>query len=331
MSFRVVALYGFVVLDDRQALAPRILQLCRENGVRGTLLLAREGINGTVAGPTTGVQALLDFLAADPRFRTLDVKESVAERLPFHRMKVRLKKEIVTLGVPGVDPTERVGTYVDGAEWNALLTDPDVIVIDTRNDYEVRLGAFKNAVNPVTSTFTEFPAYVRAQLDPKKHRKVAMYCTGGIRCEKASSFMLGEGFEQVFHLRGGILRYLETVPEEDSLWTGDCFVFDERVAVTHALAPTAARICFNCRTPLTAADQQHAAFEADVSCPSCSETLTESRRTSLRERSRQMTLAASRGEEHLGDIGPLIERRRAEKKERRAADRAHGAVPADRV
>ncbi len=318
---RVIALYGFVALDDCESLAPRLLELCRKNGIRGTLLLAHEGINGTVAGPPAGVQALLDFLSADARFHGLDVKESVAGRLPFHRMKVRVKREIVTLGLPDVDPTCRVGTYVEGEAWNALLADPEVIVIDTRNDYEVRLGTFSGAVNPGTSTFTEFPAYVREHLDPRQHKKIAMYCTGGIRCEKASSFMLGEGFEQVFHLRGGILRYLETVPQEQSLWQGDCFVFDERVAVTHALAPTQAAVCFNCRTPLTREDQQSADFEPEVSCPHCRSTLTAERRASLQERTRQIALAATRGEQHLGDIAPLVERRRAEKKARRAADR----------
>lgn len=316
-SVRVVALYAFVAIDDGNALKARLDALCRAQGLRGTLLLAHEGINGTVAGSHGGVQALLDLLAADGRFGGLDWKESFAPARPFHRMKVRWKDEIVTIGRPDVDPTRRVGTYVDAAGWNALLADPDVVVIDTRNHYEVRLGTFPGAIDPLTQSFSEFPAFVERALDPAKHRKVAMFCTGGIRCEKASSLMLDAGFEQVFHLKGGILRYLETTPADQSRWQGDCFVFDERVAVTHGLAPTAAVVCFNCRMPLTVADQADSRYERDVSCPHCADGVSDTRRAGLRERARQLALALERGEEHIGDIAPIIERRRAEKRARR--------------
>lgn len=314
---RVVALYAFVAIDDGDDLRARLDALCRAQGLRGTLLLANEGINGTVAGSYAGVQALLDLLAADGRFGGLDWKESFAPTRPFHRLKVRWKDEIVTLGRPDVDPTRRVGTYVDAAGWNALLADPDVLVVDTRNHYEVRLGTFPGALDPVTQSFSEFPAFVERELDPAKHKKVAMFCTGGIRCEKASSLMLGAGFEQVFHLKGGILRYLETTTAADSRWAGDCFVFDERVAVTHGLAPTSAVVCFNCRMPLTSDDQAAGSYERDVSCPHCVDGLTDARRAGLRERARQLALAAARGEEHIGDIAPIVDRRRAEKRARR--------------
>ena len=248
----VVALYKFVSLEDYQALRQPLLDTLMTNGVKGTLLLAREGINGTVAGPRDGMDAVLAWLRSDPRLSDLDYKESLCDEMPFYRTKVKLKKEIVTLGVDGISPTKRVGTYVEPQDWNALISDPEVLLIDTRNDYEVSIGSFQGAVDPKTKTFREFPEYVKAHYDPTKHKKVAMFCTGGIRCEKASSYMLEEGFDEVFHLKGGILKYFEEVPAEQSMWDGECFVFDNRVAVRHDLAPGSFDQCHACRHPVSA-------------------------------------------------------------------------------
>ncbi len=238
-AFVVAALYKFVDLPDYADLRAPLRAIMDAHKVKGTLLLAREGVNGTIAGSRDGIDAVLAHLRSDPRLADLEHKESYCDAQPFLRAKVRLKKEIVTLGVPGVDPNARVGTYIDPKDWNALIADPDVILIDTRNDYEVAIGTFEGAIDPKTASFGEFPEYVRANLDPRTHKKVAMFCTGGIRCEKASSFMLQEGFEEVFHLKGGILKYLEEIPAEQSRWRGECFVFDERVALGHGLAQRA--------------------------------------------------------------------------------------------
>ncbi len=262
----VAALYHFTRLDDYVALREPLLEHCRANDVRGTLLLAAEGINGTIAGTRAGIDAVLAYLCADARLAALEHKESFADAPPFQRMKVKLKREIVTMGVPEIDPTERVGTYVDPAEWNDLIGDPDVLVIDTRNDYEVEIGTFDGAVDPHLHQFRDFPVYVREHLDPAKHRRVAMFCTGGIRCEKASAFMLREGFQEVYHLKGGILKYLETVPRETSRWNGDCFVFDERVAVGQALSPGSYTMCQNCGR----------AVEKGKACGVCSQGTLES-------------------------------------------------------
>ena len=236
-NFIVAALYKFAKLPDYRAMQPGLLDFCIAQEIKGTLLLAEEGINGTVAGSRQGIDALLAFLRSDARLADLEHKESVAGKMPFYRMKVRLKKEIVTLGVPGISPSKKVGTYVAPEDWNALISDPDVVLIDTRNAYEYDIGTFRGALDPHTATFREFPAYVSNNLDPARHKKVAMFCTGGIRCEKASSFMLEQGFEDVYHLQGGVLKYLEKVPAEQSLWEGECFVFDQRVAVGHGLEP----------------------------------------------------------------------------------------------
>lgn len=293
----IAALYHFAALPDFRGLQEPLLARCRELGIRGTLLLAAEGINGTISGSRAGIDAILAHIRADPRLAALDHKESGSPRHPFRRLKVKLKKEIVTLGVPGVDPNRVVGTYVDPEDWNALISDPDVVVIDTRNDYEVALGTFRNALDPGTRSFREFPDYVRRQFDPARHRKVAMFCTGGIRCEKASSFMRAEGFPEVFHLRGGILKYLETVRPEDSLWQGECFVFDHRVGVTHGLGEGESGMCFGCGHPVTAADRESGAFEEGVSCPRCAAALGDEKRGRLRERMRQIELARLRGGE----------------------------------
>ncbi len=298
--FVVAALYRFAPLPDFAELREPLADVCRQQGVMGTLLLAREGINGTIAGTRKGIDAVLTYLRSDPRLADLEHKESSAGKMPFLRMKVRLKKEIVTLGVPDVDPNLQVGQYVQPEDWNALISDPDVLVIDTRNDYEVGIGSFEGATDPKTETFRQFPDYVKQNLDPRRHRKVAMFCTGGIRCEKASSFMLGQGFDEVFHLKGGILKYLETVPESESLWKGECFVFDDRVAVTHGLNEGSYSECRSCRAPLSVSDRNSPLYERGVSCPFCYHELTDAKRARNSERQRQVMLAAERKESHFG-------------------------------
>ncbi|WP_447530237.1 oxygen-dependent tRNA uridine(34) hydroxylase TrhO [Vreelandella sp. TE19] len=294
----VAALYKFVTLNDFEALREPLRKAMADNGVKGTLLIAKEGINGTVAGPREGIDALLVWLTADPRLADIDHKESFCDEMPFYRTKVKLKKEIVTLGVDGIDPNDTVGTYVEPEEWNDVISDPEVLVIDTRNDYEVEIGSFDGAIDPKTTSFREFPDYVREHYDPAKHKKVAMFCTGGIRCEKASSFMLKEGFEEVYHLKGGVLNYLEKVPEEKSLWHGECFVFDNRVTVRHDLSEGAFEQCHACRRPISEEDMQSSAYEPGISCPHCIDSLPEKTRAAARERQRQIELAKARGEPH---------------------------------
>ncbi|MDO9366924.1 MAG: rhodanese-related sulfurtransferase [Methylotenera sp.] len=304
-KYLTAALYKFVSLPDYQALQAPILEACQRNHIKGTLLLAEEGINGTIAGLPDDIHHVLDFLRTDSlfasKFADLEHKESFANEHPFYRMKVKLKKEIVTLGVPGVSPTKKVGTYVKPEDWNALISDPDVILIDTRNDYEVDIGTFKGAVDPKTTTFREFPQYVAKNFDPTKHKKVAMFCTGGIRCEKASSYMMDQGFEEVFHLQGGILKYLETVPEAQSLWQGECFVFDQRVAVKHNLEVGDFDQCYACRHSLSPTEMQSEQYTAGVSCPYCYHKLSAEKRASLIERQKQVTLAKQRGATHIGE------------------------------
>jgi UPF0176 protein len=272
----VVTFYKFVRLADCADWQPVLLEFCQAQTLRGTILLAQEGINGTVAGTPEALAALLAYLRADPRLTDLTARTSEAEQIPFERMKVKLKREIVTLGVP-VDPTEQVGTYVEPQDWNDLISDPDVMVIDTRNQYEIEIGSFKGAQNPGTNSFRQFPAYVQ-QLDPIQHKKVAMFCTGGIRCEKASSYLLSQGFEQVYHLKGGILSYLEQVSEPESLWEGECFVFDQRVALQHGLDLGSHDMCLSCGHPISEADQATSAYEAGISCPHCIAELTPEKR-----------------------------------------------------
>lgn len=294
----VAALYKFVTLDDYVQLREPLLQTLLTHDVKGTLLLAEEGINGTVSGSREGIDAVLAWLRADPRLVDIDHKESYCAEQPFYRTKVKLKKEIVTLGVPGVDPNRRVGTYVEPRDWNVLVDDPEVLVIDTRNDYEVGIGSFKGAIDPKTKSFRDFPAYIREHFDPARHRKVAMFCTGGIRCEKASSFMLQEGFPEVFHLKGGILKYLEEVPAEESRWEGECFVFDNRVTVTHDLAEGVYDQCHACRTPVSPEDMQSPHYSPGISCPHCWDSLSEKTRAGARERQKQIELARLRNEPH---------------------------------
>lgn len=302
------ALYLFTDLPDFADLREGLVQVCEQHGVRGTLLLASEGINGTIAspddGPEVGVHAVLAHLRSDPRLARLQCKFSFSDRPPFHRMKVRLKKEIVTLRVPGLDPNRTVGTYVKPSEWNALISDPSVLVIDTRNDYEVAIGTFRGAVNPGIRTFTELPAWLDEQpaLQGEAGRKtrVAMFCTGGIRCEKSTALLKMRGFEDVYHLEGGILKYLEEVPEPESRWEGACFVFDERVSVGHGLTPGSHELCRSCRWPLTPADRASALFVRGVSCPQCHDKRSPEEKLHLAERQRQVELAEARGQAHVG-------------------------------
>jgi UPF0176 protein len=298
--FMVAALYHFVSFAGFDALRDPLQALCEANGVRGTLLLAHEGVNGTIAGPDEGVKTVLAFLRSLPEFAGLEHKESRASKAPFLRMKVRVKKEIVTMGVDDIDPTRVVGTYVSPRDWNALITDPDTIVIDTRNDYETNIGAFKGAVDPRIKTFRDFPDWVRDNPGLHDKPKIAMYCTGGIRCEKATAYMKQHGFDEVFHLKGGILKYLEEVPAEKSLWEGACFVFDERVSVVQDLKEGGHRLCRACRHPLTAEDVTAKTFEPGVCCPHCYELRTEADRDRFRNREKQMQLARARGHKHLG-------------------------------
>ena len=294
----VAALYKFVSLPDYQALREPLLQTLLDNDVKGTLLLAEDGINGTVSASRAGIDALFAWFQLDPRLADVDHKESYCDEQPFYRTQVKLKKEIVTLGVPGVDPNQRVGTYVEPQDWNALINDPEVLLIDTRNDYEVAIGTFEGAVDPQTKSFREFPDYIKAHYDPAKHKKVAMFCTGGIRCEKASSYMLGEGFEEVFHLKGGILKYLEEVPQEQTKWRGDCFVFDNRVTVRHDLSEGDYDQCHACRNPISVEERQSEHYSPGISCPHCWDSLPEKTRVAARERQKQIEIAQARNLPH---------------------------------
>ncbi|WP_071187644.1 rhodanese-related sulfurtransferase [Trichormus sp. NMC-1] len=283
----VAALYKFISLPDFAEMQEPLLSFCQEQGIKGTILLAQEGINGTIAGSRQAIDAVLNFLRGDTRFADLEHKESYTETPPFERMKVRLKQEIVTLGIPEIDPNEKVGIYVSPQEWNDLISNPEVTVIDTRNDYEVSMGTFKRAENPQTQIFREFPEYVNEQLDPSKHKQVALFCTGGIRCEKASSYLLSQGFEKVYHLKGGILKYLEEIPAEETLWEGECFVFDERVAVRHGLEEGSYELCFCCGHPIAEEDKTSPKYEEGISCPHCFDNLTEDKRTRQQQKWKQ--------------------------------------------
>jgi UPF0176 protein len=300
MTTVVAALYHFARLEDYRSLREPLLDLCVSHGVRGTILLAEEGINGTIAGTREGIDAVLAWLRADSRLAALEHKESVDEAPPFYRMKVKLKREIVTLGVSGIDPTRRVGEYVEPEDWNTLVQDPDVVLVDTRNRYEYGIGTFRGAIDPDTTSFREFPEWVRRNLDPARDRKVAMFCTGGIRCEKASAYLLEQGFESVYHLRGGVLRYLEEIPEEESTWEGECFVFDNRVAVNHRLEKGQYDQCHGCRHPITEADKQSDRYQKGVCCPGCYDSLTPDQKARFAERQKQIELARERGETHIG-------------------------------
>ena len=301
----VAAFYKFVALPDYRAFREALLPKCEQLGLLGSILLAEEGINGTISGSERSVHELFKYLRSDPRFSDIQYKESWADEQPFYRMKVRLKKEIVTLGVPGIDPNRSVGHYVPPNDWNELISRDDVRLVDTRNHYEYNLGTFEGAEDPETGTFRDFPQWVAEHLDPQKDEHVAMFCTGGIRCEKATSYLLELGFKGVYHLEGGILNYLETVDRENSLWQGDCFVFDNRVSVDHDLEEGDFEVCPACRMPLSAEDRESPLFELHVSCPRCHGKLTDAKREGLLERARQIELAHQRGESHFGVKKPV--------------------------
>jgi UPF0176 protein len=299
--FTIAALYHFTRLPDPAALQAPLLALCKAQGVKGSLLLANEGINGTIAGTREGIDTVLAHLRTLPGCDALEWKESYAETMPFGRAKVRLKREIVTMGQPDINPLARVGHYVDAADWNTLIAAPDVAVIDTRNDYEVAIGTFQGAVDPETHAFRDFPAWWQANKDRFTGKRIAMFCTGGIRCEKSTNYLLGQGVEDVFHLKGGILKYLEEVPAEQSLWQGQCFVFDKRVSVGHGLVPGNYDTCHACRRPLSADDKTNPHYEQGVSCHQCMDEHSDEDRARFRERHRQLALAAARGQSHFAD------------------------------
>ena len=303
--FLTIAFYQFVSLKNIEQLQVFILKFCQKNSIKGTILLASEGINGTISGDEKKIQKFIEFIKEDSffknNFKNLEHKESWASKNPFYRMKVRLKKEIVALGVDGVSPTDKVGKYINPEDWNKLIEDPDTIVIDTRNNYEVDIGSFKNAINPQTESFWEFPAFVEKNLKDNKQKRVAMFCTGGIRCEKATSLMLEEGFEDVYHLKGGILKYLETIPKDKSLWQGECFVFDQRVAVTHGLDESQYDQCYACRHPLSPEELESDQYTKGISCPYCFNKLSDKKKKGVIERQKQIMLSKSKGENHIGD------------------------------
>ena len=298
-TYFVAAFYLFTPLEELGSLQASVRRCCEEHDVRGIVLLAQEGINSTIAGSREGVLAVLDHLRADPRLADLKWKESHATSPPFRKLRVRLKQEIVTMGVPGVDPRDLVGTYVKPEDWNNLISDPEVVVIDTRNDYEVEIGTFKDAVNPDIESFSQLPAWLEANLDPASKPKVAMFCTGGIRCEKSTSLLKRAGVDEVYHLDGGILKYLEQVPEPESLWEGECFVFDERVSVGHGLETGPHELCRACRFPLGPDDKQSDLYAAGVSCPRCHAKTSDEQKQRFADRQHQMELSRRRGEQHL--------------------------------
>ena len=300
--YTVAALYHFTRFDDPASLRTPLLELCNAHQIGGTLLLAREGVNGTIAGTRAGIDAVLAHLRALPGCADLEHKESTATVPPFNRMKVRLKKEIVTMGQPDVDPMTGTGHYVDPAEWNALIQSPDVAVIDTRNDYEVAIGTFDGAVDPQTKSFGEFPAWWEENKDRFHNKKIAMFCTGGIRCEKSTNYLIGQGVDEVYHLKGGILKYLEEVPEAESTWDGECFVFDARVSVGHGLKEGPHMLCYACRRPIRPEDRDRPTYEEGISCHQCVDETSEADKDRFRERQKQIALAGKRGEKHMGSL-----------------------------
>lgn len=297
--FTVCALYHFTRFDNPPALREPLLELCLKEQITGTLLLAHEGINGTIAGSRSGINAVIAHIKSLPGCDNFEWKESTASEKPFPRMKVKLKKEIVTLGQPNVDPTAHVGNYVDPQDWNELIQSPDVVTIDTRNDYEVGIGTFKGAIDPETETFRDFPKWWEENKDRFHNKRVAMFCTGGIRCEKSTNYLLSQGVEDVYHLKGGILKYLEEVPQEESTWEGECFVFDGRVSVGHGLKEGPHHLCHACRRPILPADLERPEFESGVSCHQCVDETSERDKERFRERQKQMVLARQRGEQHI--------------------------------
>jgi UPF0176 protein len=300
MKHVVCALYKFVALENYKSIREPLLKVMKDNNICGTLLLAHEGINGTISGSRESIDLIIKWLENQPSLDSLALKESKSEDQPFKRTKVKLKKEIVTMGVEDIDPRKVVGTYIEPKDWNDLINDPGVLLVDTRNDYEYAVGTFKNAVNPNTVSFREFPEYVQKNLDSKKHKKVAMFCTGGIRCEKSTAYLKQQGFNDVYHLKGGILKYLEEIPKEKTTWQGECFVFDDRVTVDHDLNPGSYAQCNACRMPITNDEQQSEHFIQGISCPHCFDSTTPEQKQRFQEREKQIQLANARGEEHIG-------------------------------
>ena len=298
----VAALYKFVEIDDLLSLQSDLHEICEKNNIMGTILIANEGINGTISGKTNEINQTISLLKSDKRFTNIEIKYSSTDKQPFHRMKVRLKKEIVTIGLPKINPNKKVGTYVKPDDWNDLISDPNVVVIDTRNKYETKIGSFQNALDPETSSFREFPDWVKKFKSSKENanKKIAMFCTGGIRCEKASSLMKEEGFEDVYHLQGGILKYLETIDKENSLWNGECFVFDQRVCLTDELEVGSYKMCFACRMPITEEEMQNEKYKEGISCIYCYDKTTKEKKERFGSRQKQILLAKERGEKHLG-------------------------------
>ncbi len=298
----VAALYKFVEIDDLLSLQSNLYEICEKNNIMGTILIANEGINGTISGKNNEINQTISLLKSDKRFANIEIKYSSTNKQPFHRMKVRLKKEIVTIGLPEINPNKKVGTYVKPEDWNDLISDPNVIVIDTRNKYETKIGSFQNALDPETSSFREFPDWVKKFKSSKENanKKIAMFCTGGIRCEKASSLMKEEGFEDVYHLQGGILKYLETIDKENSLWNGECFVFDQRVCLTDELEVGSYKMCFACRMPITEEEMQNEKYIEGISCIYCYDKTTKEKKERFGSRQKQILLAKERGEKHLG-------------------------------
>ena len=298
----VAALYKFVEIDDLLSLQSNLYEICEKNNIMGTILIANEGINGTISGKTNEINQTISLLKSDKRFTNIEIKYSSTDKQPFHRMKVRLKKEIVTIGLPEINPNKKVGTYVKPDDWNDLISDPNVVVIDTRNKYETKIGSFHNALDPETSSFREFPDWVKKFKSSKENanKKIAMFCTGGIRCEKASSLMKEEGFEDVYHLQGGILKYLETIDKENSLWNGECFVFDQRVCLTDELEVGSYKMCFACRMPITEEEMQNEKYIEGISCIYCYDKTTKEKKERFGSRQKQILLAKERGEKHLG-------------------------------
>ena len=312
------ALYKFVALPNYGSIRHPLLKVMTDNNVYGTLLLASEGINGTISSTREGIDAVLSWLDQQPGLDNIDTKESWDTEIPFYRTKVKLKKEIVTMGVEGIDPKQVVGTYVKPEDWNDLISDPDVVLVDTRNDYEVEIGTFKGAINPQTTSFREFPQWAKDNLGASKNKKVAMFCTGGIRCEKSTAYMKEQGFDEVYHLQGGILKYLEQVPQEQTLWQGECFVFDNRVAVDHDLKRGSYDQCHACRMPITEQEKTLETYTEGLSCHHCNGTVSDEQKQRFAQRQKQVQLAKARGEEHIGSAAQRdTERRRAEKKARK--------------
>ena len=299
----VAALYKFVEINDLLSLQDNLYNICEENNIMGTILIADEGINGTISGKHNEIKETISTLMSDNRFSSIEIKYSSTDKQPFHRMKVRLKKEIVTIGLPEINPNKKVGKYVKPEDWNELISDPNVVVIDTRNKYETKIGSFQNALDPETSSFREFPDWVKKfkNSEDNKNKKIAMFCTGGIRCEKASSLMKEEGFEDVYHLQGGILKYLETVDRENSLWNGECFVFDQRVCLTDELEVGSYKMCFACRMPITEEEMQNEKYIEGISCIYCYDKTTKEKKERFGSRQKQILLAKERGEKHLGE------------------------------